>query len=67
MPRGRRSFKRALGERGYRKMYVIAVEGVKTEPQYFALLDDLQVVVRVTFIQPGRLRIDALANQSKNS
>jgi hypothetical protein len=51
MPRRRRSFNRPLGERRYRKLYVIAAEGVKTEPQYFALLDDLQAIVRVTCLK----------------
>jgi hypothetical protein len=37
MPPKRRKFQRPLGERRYRKLFVIAVEGVKTEPQYFAL------------------------------
>lgn len=51
MPRGRRSFKRPLGERRYRKLYVIAVEGVKTEPQYFSLVSNLQAVVHVTCLK----------------
>jgi hypothetical protein len=37
----RRSFRRPLGERRYRKLFVIAVEGVKTEPQYFEFLNNL--------------------------
>ena len=32
----RGSFQRPFGERRYRKLFVIATEGVKTEPQYFA-------------------------------
>jgi len=51
MPRRRRSFKRPLGDRRYRKMFVIAVEGVKTEPQYFALLNSLQAVIHVTCLK----------------
>ncbi|MCK5132142.1 MAG: RloB domain-containing protein [Candidatus Sabulitectum sp.] len=35
----RRKFRRALGERRYRKLFVIAVEGAVTEPQYFGLFD----------------------------
>lgn len=34
----RRSFSRPLGERRYRKLFLVAVEGSKTEPQYFAML-----------------------------
>jgi hypothetical protein len=51
MPGGRRSFTRPLGERRYRKMYVITAEGVKTEPQYFALVNNLQAVIRVTCLK----------------
>jgi len=51
MPQRRRSFKRPLGERRYRKMFVIAAEGVKTEPQYFALLNDLHAVIHVTCLK----------------
>lgn len=51
MPHKRRSFKRPLGERRYRKMFVIATEGVMTEPQYFALLNDLHTVIHVTCLK----------------
>lgn len=49
MPPKRRKFQRPLGERRYRKLFVIAVEGEKTEPQYFALFNDgqKQSVIRV--------------------
>ena len=47
MPPKRRTFQRPLGERRYRKLFVIAVEGVKTEPQYFAIFNDQQAVIRV--------------------
>lgn len=43
----RRKFQRPLGERRYRKLFTIAVEGIKTEPQYFALFNDLNSVIRV--------------------
>ena len=36
----RRRFQRAVGKRRYRKLVVIAMEGSKTEPQYFSLFDD---------------------------
>ena len=38
MPPKRRNFRRPLGERRYRKLFIVATEGVKTEPQYFAIL-----------------------------
>jgi hypothetical protein len=34
-----RKFHRPLGERRYRKLFVISVEGVKTEPQYFEIFN----------------------------
>ena len=43
----RRSFQRPLGERRYRKMFVVAVEGTKTEPQYFAVFNGPTSIVRV--------------------
>ena len=43
----RRRFRRRLGERRYRKVFVIAVEGAKTEPQYFALFNDQHSAVQV--------------------
>lgn len=40
MSNKRRNFERPLGERRYRRLFVIAVEGVKTEPQYFSIFND---------------------------
>ncbi len=48
----RRAFQRPLGERRYRKLFLVAVEGAKTEPQYFAVLNTGNAVVRVECI-PG--------------
>lgn len=62
MKRGRRRFQRPLGERPYRKLFVIAAEGAKTEPQYFALFNDQQSVIKVTCLKgshrssPGQVR-----------
>jgi len=47
MAHNRRRFERPLGERRYRKMFVISVEGVKTEPQYFAVFNGAASIVRV--------------------
>ncbi len=41
----RRSFKRPLGKRRYKQMFVIAAEGAKTEPLYFKMLDTVNSVV----------------------
>lgn len=51
MPKRRREFRRPLGERRYRKMFVIAVEGAKTEPQYFAIFNDQNSVIRVKCVR----------------
>ena len=47
MPKNRRRFNRPPGERHYRKMFVIAVEGAKTEPQYFAIFNSQSSVIHV--------------------
>jgi hypothetical protein len=47
----RRRFQRPLGQRRYRKLFVIAVEGAKTEPQYFATLNNQQSVIRVNCLK----------------
>ncbi len=52
MSRKRRHFSRPLGERRYRKLFLVAVEGSKTEPQYFAMMNTGNAVVRVECI-PG--------------
>lgn len=47
MPPKRRKFQRPSGERRYRKLFVIAVEGDKTEPQYFAIFNEALSVIHV--------------------
>jgi uncharacterized protein YpiB (UPF0302 family) len=47
MPQGRRQFHRKLGKRRYRKLFIIAAEGKKTEPQYFAVLNNQQSFVQI--------------------
>lgn len=47
MARGRRAFHRQEGERRYKKLFVIAVEGARTEPQYFKLFSDRESFVQV--------------------
>ena len=51
MPSKRRKYRRATGERPYRKLFIVATEGVKTEPQYFAVLNDHHSVIRVDCIK----------------
>lgn len=40
-------FQRPLGERRYKKLFMISVEGSKTEPQYFAIFNQSQSIVLV--------------------
>ncbi len=43
----RRKFKRPLGQKRYKKMFVVASEGAKTEPQYFKMLNTVSSVVHL--------------------
>ncbi len=43
----RRRFHRPLGERRYKKLITIAVEGTKTEPQYFSMFNHPESIVSV--------------------
>jgi hypothetical protein len=47
MPPRRRTFQRPLGHRRYRTLFIIAVEGLKTEQHYFHMLQCQQSVVHV--------------------
>lgn len=47
MPRKTRTFQRPLGERRYKKLFVVSIEGSKTEPQYFAIFNQPQSIVLV--------------------
>lgn len=50
MPKNRRNFNRPYGKLPYRKLFVIATEGAKTEPQYFDIFRTLkkgQVIIRM--------------------
>lgn len=51
MPAKRRHFKRPLGERRYRKLFIIAVEGHKTEPEYFAIFNDQHSIISVNCLR----------------
>ena len=52
-PKKRRKFKRPSGKRRYRKMFVLATEGSKTESQYFAIFNDQNLVVHIKFLKGG--------------
>lgn len=49
----RRSFQRVSAGLRYRKLFLIAVEGEKTEPQYFTLFNHQSSVVRVSCLRGG--------------
>lgn len=51
MAEKRRDFSRPLGRRRYRKLFIVAVEGMKTEPQYFGLFNGENSVVQVTCLK----------------
>lgn len=57
MNRKIRSFNRPLGERRYRKFFIIATEGSVTEPQYFELFNNEHQLVKVS----------CLKNKNKNA
>jgi hypothetical protein len=54
MPPKRRKFQRPLGTRRYRKLFVIAAEGEKTEPQYFNIFHDSKSEVWVNCLKGKR-------------
>ena len=43
----RRSLRRPIGQRPYRKMFIISVEGRRTEPGYFAVLKDSTSIIHI--------------------
>ncbi|MCY4603166.1 MAG: RloB family protein [Gemmatimonadetes bacterium] len=47
----KRNFRRPLGERRYRKLFIVATEGAKTEPQYFVILNNQNLVIHVDCIK----------------
>ena len=53
MAHSRRNFKRPAGERSYRKMYVLATEGTKTEPKYFNLFNEGEAIIHVKCLKHG--------------
>lgn len=47
----RRKFQRPLGERRYKKLFLIAAEGIKTEPAYFSIFTDDKSIVQVSTLK----------------
>jgi len=50
-PKKRRKFKRPLSKRRYRKVFVLATEGSKTESQYFEIFKDQNLVVHIELLK----------------
>lgn len=44
-------FKRPLGKRAYKKIFIISVEGRKTEPQYFYMLEEQHATVKINCLK----------------
>ncbi len=49
----RRKFRRTANIRCYRKLFLIATEGAKTEPTYFRLLDSQYATIHISCIKGG--------------
>lgn len=58
----KRSFRRPLGERRYRKLFIVATEGVKTEPQYFAILNNCYSFIHVDCLKSSNSPPEVLKN-----
>lgn len=54
MSRKSNQFKRRPAFRPYRKLFIIATEGNTTEPQYFAIFNSMQSLIRVSCIKGDR-------------
>ena len=50
MARNRRSFRRRKPSLSYRKLFIIATEGHKTEPDYFSLFNSKEATIRLKII-----------------
>ena len=55
MPQKRRTFQRSLGDHPYKKLFMLAVEGAKTERQYFGIFNKQESVIWVKCLKnsPG--------------
>jgi hypothetical protein len=51
MSKERRAFRRPQPTRSYRKIFLIAVEGAKTEPAYFRLLNESNSVIDIRCVR----------------
>ncbi len=54
MAHKRNRFTRPLGNRRYKRLFVIGTEGEKTEPEYFSMLNDYKALVFVKCLKGNR-------------
>ena len=47
----KRRFRRLSGERRYRKIFILATEGTKTEVEYFSIFNNRNMVVHIEFLK----------------
>lgn len=57
MQRQTRRFQRPRGERRYKRLFVIATEGNKTEKQYFGTLNRLASSSHVAYVPGGHASV----------
>lgn len=67
MPKKLRTFQRPLGERRYKKLFVVSVEGSKTEPQYFSIFNQPQSIVLVKCLKRPSTESTATMQAAANS
>ena len=56
----KRNFRRPLGDRRYRKLFIIATEGVKTERQYFGILNYCYPFIHVNPLKSSNSPLEVL-------
>ena len=54
MSYNRKRFNRPLGERSYRKIFILAVEGSKTEQEYFEIFNDKKSVIKIDCLKSNK-------------
>ena len=60
MPPKKRNFRRPLGERRYRKLFIVATEGVKTELQYFGILNYHYPFIHMNLLKSSNSPLEVL-------
>lgn len=60
---GNRFSPRASGKERYKKMFLIATEGARTEPQYFALFREFDKISSVVHVKCVRRSVGASSPQ----